>query len=752
MHGHEDVPGEPGGARPAAPAAGRDRPGGGRLHGRRHPHGRALPAAAPALRLVPPAVRPGDQPAHRPAARGGGHVLGDHHRPGAAVDLRRIRAAREPGDPHLAGAVHGKIPGPHPPGPLGLPGAPLAARLRPGADRPARGHRNPLPRGRGRGPRRRGAAAPLRPGLRPARAAGARPAGGGRGPPPPLPRGAALQRQPDRGHGHGPRPAPGGLPDRLRRHRRLPVPGLRRARRPVPGGRPGPARGQGPEELPPGHQEGPVENPQQDGHRHRGLVPRGAAVRDHRPGRGGGGGLLPGHAEPHRRGHLCRPGGGPAGPCPRGHPAAAADPAGRPAQVRARPGVPRLQPGGGARPAGRGGQRRLLPMAGLRRTDQQPAAGHPARPAPPASGHPADSARPGRARGCDPPPLRHRRHVLGRAFARGARGPGRGHEQPGRPLEQRRGRRGPGPLRYRADVEDQADRLGPVRRHPGLPGQRRGAADQDRPGRQAGRGRPAAGQQGERTDRPAALRRARRDPDLAAAAPRHLLHRGPGPAHLRPQAGEPGGAGVGQAGVAAGHRHHCRGRGQGLCRPDHGERLRRRHRRQPDLVHPPRRFALGAGVGRGAPDPAGQRPARQDPPADRRRPQDRAGRGQGGHARRRELRLRHRAHGGARLQVPAHLPPEQLRHRHRHPARGSAPGPLPGHGGAGGPLLPPARRRDPGMAGRARRAHAGGTGRPGRPARTGHRHHPPAGAARSASAPPHGPAAGRQAPPLLDRP
>jgi hypothetical protein len=36
---------------------------------------------------------------------------------------------------------------------------------------------------------------------------------------------------------------------------------------------------------------------------------------------------------------------------------------------------------------------------------------------------------------------------------------------------------------------------------------------------------------------------------------------------------------------------------------------------------------------------------------------------------RRELRLRHRADGGARLQVPAHLPPQQLRHRRRHPAQ-----------------------------------------------------------------------------------
>jgi len=55
-----------------------------------------------------------------------------------------------------------------------------------------------------------------------------------------------------------------------------------------------------------------------------------------------------------------------------------------------------------------------------------------------------------------------------------------------------RGRRGQVALRHRPHVEDQADRLRPLRRHSPLPGQCRGIADQDRPGRQARRGRPAA--------------------------------------------------------------------------------------------------------------------------------------------------------------------------------------------------------------------------------------------------------------------
>ena len=37
-------------------------------------------------------------------------------------------------------------------------------------------------------------------------------------------------------------------------------------------------------------------------------------------------------------------------------------------------------------------------------------------------------------------------------------------------------------------------------------------------------------------------RHARRDADLAAAASRHLFDRGPGAAHLRPEADQPGGA------------------------------------------------------------------------------------------------------------------------------------------------------------------------------------------------------------------
>jgi glutamate synthase (NADPH/NADH) large chain len=50
-----------------------------------------------------------------------------------------------------------------------------------------------------------------------------------------------------------------------------------------------------------------------------------------------------------------------------------------------------------------------------------------------------------------------------------------------------------------------------------------------------------------------------RRPDLAAAAPRHLLDRGPGAADLRPEERQPEGRYLGQAGLRSGRRHgRCR--------------------------------------------------------------------------------------------------------------------------------------------------------------------------------------------------
>ena len=108
------------------------------------------------------------------------------------------------------------------------------------------------------------------------------------------------------------------------------------------------------------------------------------------------------------------------------------------------------------------------------------------------------------------------------------------------------GEGGEDPARYMPDANGdsqqqrhQAGRLGPLRRHQRVPGQRRGAADQDGPGRQARRGRPAARAQGLPVDRQGPPLDAGRRPDLAAAAPRHLLDRGPGRADPRPEERQP---------------------------------------------------------------------------------------------------------------------------------------------------------------------------------------------------------------------
>ena len=113
----------------------------------------------------------------------------------------------------------------------------------------------------------------------------------------------------------------------------------------------------------------------------------------------------------------------------------------------------------------------------------------------PAPGGP-DPDRGGGADLVHPDPLLHGRHVLRLHLGRGARDARHRHEPARRPLQHRRGRRGRRPLHARrqrrpAAQRHQAGGLGPLRRDGRVPGQRRRPADQDLPGRQAGRGRPA---------------------------------------------------------------------------------------------------------------------------------------------------------------------------------------------------------------------------------------------------------------------
>ena len=144
-------------------------------------------------------------------------------------------------------------------------------------------------------------------------------------------------------------------------------------------------------------------------------------------------------------------------------------------------------------------------------------------------------------------PLLHRRDVLRLDLARRAPD-ARGGDEPDRRQEQhRRGRRGSAALHAAAErrlaaQRDQAGGVGALRRDQLVSRQRGRAADQDRAGREAGRRRAAARPQGRRDDREDPLLDAGRRADLAAAAPRHLLDRGPGPADPRPEEREPAGA------------------------------------------------------------------------------------------------------------------------------------------------------------------------------------------------------------------
>jgi glutamate synthase (NADPH/NADH) large chain len=111
--------------------------------------------------------------------------------------------------------------------------------------------------------------------------------------------------------------------------------------------------------------------------------------------------------------------------------------------------------------------------------------------------------------------------------------------------------------------------------------ERGGHSDKNRPGRETGRGRAAPGPQGEQDDRAVTLRETGCRPHFPAATSRYLFDRRPCPADFRSQAGEPEGAGFCKAGCRAWSGNDCGGRRQGLCRPDHDFRLRRRHGREP---------------------------------------------------------------------------------------------------------------------------------------------------------------------------
>ena len=169
------------------------------------------------------------------------------------------------------------------------------------------------------------------------------------------------------------------------------------------------------------------------------------------------------------------------------------------------------------------------------------------------------------------------------------------YEPSGRQIQLRRGRREAGAPGHREEQRHQAGGLRPVWRHQRVSGERKGDPDQDGPGRKARRGRTPAREKGIPLDREDTLLHPRCIPHLPSASPRHLLHRGPGAAHLRPEERQQEGPDRGKACVRGGCRHHRLRRGQG-GRPGGAHlRLRRRDRSRAPELYPSRGASLGAG-------------------------------------------------------------------------------------------------------------------------------------------------------------
>ncbi len=188
-----------------------------------------------------------------------------------------------------------------------------------------------------------------------------------------------------------------------------------------------------------------------------------------------------------------------------------------------------------------------------------------------------------------------------------------------------RGRRGSGALPRRAQLEDQAGRVWPLRRHGRVRGVRRGAPDQDRAGLEARRGRPDPGAQGHRGDR-APARHTRPASSLISPPPHHDIYSIEDLAQLvfdlrevNPDADisvklvSSSGVGVIAAGVAKAHADvvHVAGADGGTGR-------------EPAPVDQARGRSVGARARRDAAGARRERPSRPRARARRRRLQDRA--------------------------------------------------------------------------------------------------------------------------------
>ena len=500
-------------------AHGRERPRADVLHGRRHGTAPARRPRPTPLELLPPALRPGHESGHRPRARAFRHVaLGTPRRPGPAAR----RGARRPprassstpsSSSRPSSTARGRAPRRHLRGRRGARGAPASALQARRSTRWPRAHGMLLLSDAAAGPDR-----PPVPMLLATSARAPRLVEAG------LRTLATLVVETDERAGRSRRR----VPARLRRGADLPAARVRHGGG-AGGGRPArrrpPVARRGPAPLPRGARGRRAEGHVEDGHLRRRELLRRADLRGAR-------------ARPRASSTA-------ASPARLRPPAASAWPSSRArrshAPTRPRRPRPRLENPGYVKFRKGGEPHATNPTSSMRCTSR------PARR--PRSGARAPRAvggRTGRATRASPrwstaatpielrdllelvpPPSRSRSTRSSRprrscaasrpAACRTASLSTEAHETLAIAFNMLGGRSncgegGEDPARFRTDaqLEDQADRVGALRGDPRVRGLRRGAPDQDRPGLEAGRGRPAPRPQGHGRDRPPAAHAARR--------------------------------------------------------------------------------------------------------------------------------------------------------------------------------------------------------------------------------------------------
>ena len=435
----------PRGPAPAPGPDGRRGRGAGGLDGHRYLSGRALRAAAPALRLLQAALRPGDQSPPRRHPRGAGHPDRDQHRAGGQP--ARAGARGVPPDQAQDPDAEQRRAGAHPPRePARLQGHHRVDAL-PGRGRrrgPRAGHGRAVRAGESRGRGRLHVPDPVRSGDGRDPRADPRAPGHLRGPPPPDPGGHAVQGGARDRDGRGPRGAPHGPAAGLRGGRDQSLPRVREPRRHDPAGAPARPRSQDrDQELHQGAEQGRAQGDLQDGDLHHPLLPRRPDLRGDRPRQGARRPLLHLDRLPHQRGRARRrrPGSGGASPArasgaPGGWPRAGL---GRRVPVAARRRVPPVQPGDRVQAPARHPERPVQDLQGLHavRRRPEPEPRDPARPLPAARRAGAGAPGGGGARRGDRQALRHRGHVLRLHQPRGAPDARDRHEPPRRQVQYR---------------------------------------------------------------------------------------------------------------------------------------------------------------------------------------------------------------------------------------------------------------------------------------------------------------------------